>query len=141
MKTFRAFGPTMGKGKLSRKFIDIINLQVEKAPLSKKNDYSSKLASQIKNEVKLSNSFVKKKLSKELIKNIEDYLKDSKIDKIKEIKIINLWVIKQLKNEYNPIHYHDGQLSGVGYLKIPKNMNQNKRLKIRRLKLMEQLIL
>ena len=134
MKTFRAFGPTMGKGKLSRKFIDIINLQVEKNPLSKKNDYSSKLASRIKNEVKLSNSFVKKKLSKELIKNIEDYLKDSKIDKIKEIKIINLWVIKQLKNEYNPIHYHDGQLSGVGYLKIPKNMNQNKMVKNKKIK-------
>ena len=134
MKTFRAFGPTMGKGKLSRKFIDIINLQVEKTPLSKKNDYSSKLASQIKNEVKLSNSFVKKKLSKELIKNIEDYLKDSKIDKIKEIKIINLWVVKQLKNEYNPIHYHDGQLSGVGYLKIPKNMNQNKMVKNKKIK-------
>ena len=134
MKTFRAFGPTMGKGKLSRKFIDIINLQVEKTPLSKKNDYSSKLASQIKNEVKLSNSFVKKKLSKELIKNIENYLKDSKIDKIKEIKIINLWVVKQLKNEYNPIHYHDGQLSGVGYLKIPKNMNQNKMIKNKKIK-------
>ena len=134
MKTFRAFGPTMGKGKLSRKFIDIINSQVEKTPLSKKNDYSSKLASQIKNEVKLSNSFVKKKLSKELIKNIENYLKDSKIDKIKEIRIINLWVVKQLKNEYNPIHYHDGQLSGVGYLKIPKNMSQNKMIKNKRIK-------
>ena len=134
MKTFRAFGPTMGKGKLSRKFIDIINLQVEKTPLSKKNDYSSKLASQIKNEVKLSNSFIKKKLSKELIKNIKNYLKDSKIDKIKEIEIINLWVVKQLKNEYNPIHYHDGQLSGVGYLKIPKNMNQNKMIKNKKIK-------
>ena len=134
MKTFRAFGPTMGKGKLSRKFIDIINLQVEKNPLSKKNDYSSKLASQIKNEVKLSNSFVKKKLSKELIKNIENYLKDSKINNIKEIKIINLWVVRQLKNEYNPIHYHDGQLSGVGYLRVPKNMNQNKLVKNKKIK-------
>ena len=129
MKTFRAFGPTIGKGKLSRKFIDIINSQVEKTPLSKKNDYSSKLASQIKNEIKLSNSFVKKKLSKELIVNIKNYLKVSEINKIKEIKIINLWIVKQLKNEYNPIHYHDGQLSGVGYLKIPKNMNQNKMVK------------
>jgi len=134
MKTFRAFGPTMGKGKLSRKFIDVINSQVEKTPLTKKNDYSSKLASQIKNEVKLSNSFVKKELSEELIKNIENYLKDSKIDKIKEIQIINLWVVKQLKNEYNPIHYHDGQLSGVGYLKIPKNMNQNKMIKNKKIK-------
>ena len=134
MKTFRAFGPTMGKGKLSRKFIDIINSHVEKTSLSKKNDYSSKLASQIKNEVKLPNSFVKKKLSKELIKNIKNYLKDSKIDKVKEIKIINLWVVKQLKNEYNPIHYHDGQLSGVGYLKIPKNMNQNTMVKNKKIR-------
>jgi len=134
MKTFRTFGPTMGKGKLSRKFIDMINLQIEKKPLSKKNDYSSKLASQIKNEIKLSNSFVEKNLVKELIKNIKSYLKDSKINKIKEIKIINLWVVKQLKNEYNPIHYHDGQLSGVGYLKIPKNMNHSKKVKNKKIK-------
>ena len=129
MKTFRAFGPTIGKGKLSRKFINTINAQIDKSIITKKNDYSSKLASQIKNELKLSNSFIEKNLSKELIKNIKNYLKASEIEKIKEIKIINLWVVKQLKNEYNPIHYHNGQLSGVGYLKIPKNMNQNKTIK------------
>ena len=134
MKTFRAFGPTIGKGKLSRKFINIINTQIDKSIITKKNDYSSKLASQIKNELKLSNSFIEKNLSKELIKNIKNYLKASEIEKIKEIKIINLWVVKQLKNEYNPIHYHNGQLSGVGYLKIPKNMNQNKMIKNKKIK-------
>jgi len=134
MKTFRAFGPTIGKGKLSKRFINVINSQIEKSTISKNNDYSSKLASQIKNEIRLSNSFVSKKLSKELIKNIKNYLKNSEIDKIKEIKIINLWVVKQLKNEYNPIHYHDGQLSGVGYLKIPKNMNDNKMVMNKKIK-------
>jgi uncharacterized protein (TIGR02466 family) len=134
MKTFRAFGPTIGKGKLSRKFINTINSQIDKSIITKKNDYSSKLASQIKNELKISNSFIEKNLSKELIKNIRSYLKVSKIEKIKEIKIINLWVVKQLKNEYNPIHYHNGQLSGVGYLKIPKNMNQNKTIKNKKIK-------
>ena len=134
MKTFRAFGPTIGKGKLSKKFINIINTQVDKSIITKKNDYSSKLASQIKNELKLTNSFIEKNLSEELIKNIKNYLKASEIEKIKEIKIINLWVVKQLKNEYNPIHYHDGQLSGVGYLKIPKNMNQNKTIKNKKLR-------
>ena len=129
MKTFRAFGPTIGKGKLSRKFINTINAQIDKSIITKKNDYSSKLASQIKNELKLPYSFIEKNLSNELIKNIKNYLKASEIEKIKEIKIINLWVVKQLKNEYNPIHYHNGQLSGVGYLKIPKNMNQNKTIK------------
>jgi uncharacterized protein (TIGR02466 family) len=134
MKTLRLFGPTLGKGKLSRKMIKTINDQVDKSKMSKKNDYSSKLVSQIKNEIKFSNSFINNKISKELIKNIKDYLKKSNVNKIKNIKIINLWIVRQFKNEYNPIHYHEGQLSGVGYLKIPKNMNQNKMIKNKKIK-------
>ena len=134
MKTFRAFGPTLGKSKLSKKIIRVINNHVDKTTLSKKNDYSSKLASQIKNEIKFTKSFIDKNLSKELINNIKNYLKKSDIKNIKEIKIINLWAVRQFKNEYNPIHYHNGQLSGVGYLKIPKNMNQNKMVKNKKIK-------
>ena len=134
MKTFRAFGPTLGKGKLSKKILKIINNHVDKTVISKKNDYSSKLVSQIKDEVKLNDAFIKKNLSKELIKNIKKYLQVSGVLKIKEVKIIKLWVVRQFKNEYNPIHYHNGQLSGVGYLKIPKNMNQNKVVKNKKVK-------
>ena len=134
MKTFRAFGPTLGKGKLSKKILKIINNHVDKTVISKKNDYSSKLVSQIKDEVKLNDAFIKKNLSKELIRNIKKYLEVSGVPKIKEVKIINLWVVRQFKNEYNPIHYHNGQLSGVGYLKIPKNMNQNKVVKNKKVK-------
>ena len=134
MKTFRAFGPTIGKSKLSKKIITLLNSHMDRSQLSKKNDYSSKLASQIKNELKIPKTIVIKSLSKELIKNIKSYLDKSGVKKIKEIKIINLWVVKQLKNEYNPIHYHEGQLSGVGYLKIPKNMNHNKLVKNKEIK-------
>ena len=134
MKTFRAFGPTLGKGKLSKKILKVINTHVDKTVISKKNDYSSKLVSQIKDEVKLNDAFIKKNLSKELIKNIKKYLQVSGVLKIKEVKIIKLWVVRQFKNEYNPIHYHNGQLSGVGYLKIPKNMNQNKVVKNKKVK-------
>ena len=134
MKTFRAFGPTLGKGKLSKKILKVINNHVDKTVISKKNDYSSKLVSQIKDEVKLNDTFIKKNLSKELIKNIRKYLEVSGVPNIKEVKIIKLWVVRQFKNEYNPIHYHSGQLSGVGYLKIPKNMNQNKVVKNKKVK-------
>ena len=134
MKTFRAFGPTIGKSKLSKKIITILNTHIDRSQISKKNDYSSKLASQIKSEIKIPKTIVNKNLSKEIIKNIKVYLDKSEVKKIKEIKIINLWVVRQLKNEYNPIHYHGGQLSGVGYLKIPKDMNQNKFLKNKKIK-------
>ncbi len=129
MKNIKPFGPTIGKTKISKKFLDILNKEIDNKDLTKKNDYSSKLASQIKKEVKISNNFIKKNLEREIKKNIKDFLKNEKIKKVKDIKILNLWVVSQFKNEYNPIHYHDGDLSGIGYLKIPKNMTKNKLLK------------
>jgi len=129
MKSFKPFGPSLGKGKLSKNIIKVINNQVDKSIINKKNDYSSKLVSQIRNEIKFSNSFIKKNLTNELTRNIKKYLIKSDSSKIKEIRIINFWVVRQFKNEYNPIHYHESELSGVGYLKVPKNMTQNDKVK------------
>jgi len=134
MKNIKPFGPSIGKTKISKKFSDKLNNEFDIKTNSKKIDYSSKLASQIKNEVKISNSFIKKYLEKELIKNINEFLYNDKIKNIKEIKILNLWVVRQFKGEYNPIHYHEGDLSGVGYLKLPKGMTNNKMVKNKKLK-------
>ena len=129
MKNIKPFGPSIGKGKISKKFFDILNKEINNKVLTKNNDYSSKLASQIKKEIKISNSFLKKNLEKELKRNINNFLKNEGIKKVKEVKILNLWVVSQFKDEYNPIHYHDGDISGVGYLKVPKDMTKNKFLK------------
>ena len=129
MKNIKPFGPSIGKTKISKKFLNILNKEIDNKVLTKNNDYSAKLASQIKKEIKISNNFIKKNLEREIKKNIKDFLKNEKIKKVKDIKILNLWVVSQFKNEYNPIHYHDGDLSGVGYLKIPKDMTKNKLLK------------
>ena len=129
MKNIKPFGPSIGKTKISKKFLDILNKEIDNNVLTKNNDYSSKLASQIKKEIKISNNFIKKNLEREIKKNIKDFLKNEKIKKVKNIKILNLWVVSQFKDEYNPIHYHDGDISGVGYLKVPKNMTKNKLLK------------
>ena len=129
MKNIKPFGPSIGKAKISKKFLDILNKEIDNKVLTKKNDYSSKLASQIKNEVKFNNTFVDKYLSKEIKRNIKIFLKNEKIKNIKEIKILNFWVVRQFKGEYNPIHYHNGDLSGVGYIKLPKSMTKNKFIK------------
>ena len=134
MKNIKPFGPSIGKTKISKKFSDKLNNEFDIKTNSKKIYYSSKLASQIKNEVKISNSFIKKYLEKELIKNINEFLYNDKIKNIKEIKILNLWVVRQYKGEYNTIHYHEGDLSGVGYLKLPKGMTNNKMVKNKKLK-------
>ena len=129
MKTIKPFGPSICKIKISSRFIRVINNEFDLKINTTMKDYSSKLASQIKNEVKLSKSFVKKYLSKEIIKNIKKFLKKEKINNVKEIKILNLWVVRQFKGEYNPIHYHQGDISGVGYIKLPKGMTINKMIK------------
>jgi len=134
MKNIKPFGPSIGKARISKKFLDILNKEFDEKSKSKKIDYSSKLASQIKKELKISDKFTKKYLDYELKKNIIKFLSSEKIKKIKEIKILNLWVVRQFKGEYNPIHYHEGDLSGVGYLKLPKGMTSNKMVKNKKVK-------
>jgi uncharacterized protein (TIGR02466 family) len=134
MKNIKPFGPSIGITKISKKFSDKLNNEFDIKSNSKKIDYSSKLASQIKNELKISNNFIKKNLEKELIQNINKFLSNDKIKDIKKIRILNLWVVRQFKGEYNPIHYHEGDLSGVGYLKLPTGMTNNKMVKNKKLK-------
>jgi uncharacterized protein (TIGR02466 family) len=134
MKNIKPFGPSIGKTRISKKFFDVLNKEFDEKSKSKKVDYSSKLTSQIKKELKISDRFVEKYLNKELKKNIIKFLSNEKIQKIKKIKILNLWVVRQFKGEYNPIHYHEGDLSGVGYLKLPKGMTRNKLVKNKKIK-------
>ena len=129
MKNIKPFGPSLGIYKLTNKFVNNLNNKLDSKFNSKFKDYSPKLASQIKNELRISKSFVNKYLAKEIKRNIKIFLKNEKITKIKNIKILNFWVVKQFKGEYNPIHYHEGDISGVGYIKIPKNMTSNNMVK------------
>jgi len=134
MKNIKPFGPTIGKTKISNEFLNKLNKEFDSKSNSKKVDYSSKLASQIKNEIKISNNFIKKNLEKEIRSYVIKFLLKENIKNIKDIKILNLWVVSQFKGEYNPIHYHEGDLSGVGYLKLPKGMTNNKMVKNKKLK-------
>ena len=134
MKNIKPFGPSIGKTRVSKKFIDRINNVFDSRTQNKNFDYSSKLASQIKNEIKLNKNFVNRYLSKEIIKNTKKFLINENVINIKEIKLLDLWIVRQFKGEYNPIHFHKGDISGVGYIKLPKNMTQNKELKNKKIR-------
>ena len=129
MKNIKPFGPTIGVTKIKKNLIKKLNNEFDLQSTSKKRDYSSKLASQIKNEVLFSKNFVEKHISKDLKILIKKFLIKEKIKKVKHIKILNFWVVRQFKGEYNPIHYHQGDISGVGYIKVPKFILSNKKVK------------
>ena len=125
------FGPKLGKIKIPSKIISQLNKEVDKIIESKsktkRSDYSKKVVGQVYQEIQISKKFINKYLKKFIIKQISNYLKKTINIKPKNLLIKNLWVVRQFKNEYNPVHYHDGYVSAVGYLKVPKNLTKSKK--------------
>ena len=134
MKILSPFGPKLGKIKIQSKIISLLNKEVDKINESKlkikNSDYSKKVVGQVYQEIQISKKFINKYLKKFITKQVSSYLKKSINIKPNKIVIKNLWVVRQFKNEYNPVHFHDGYVSGVGYLMVPKNLTKsNKNLK------------
>jgi len=133
MKVLSPFGPKIAQLKFNKTLIDRINREVDRISsqkkLIKKYDYSKKLVGQVKQEIQLPKNFIKKYLTKKINQSIKEYIKSTTGKITKTVKIKNFWVVSQFSHEYNPVHYHDGHVSGVGYLKIPKFINNKKSLK------------
>ena len=131
MKILSPFGPKLGKIKIPTKIISLLNKEVDKIiknkSKTKKSDYSNKVVGQVYQEIKISKKFINKNLKKFIKNNIFNYLKKTIKVKPKKFLIKNLWVVRQFKNEYNPVHFHDGFVSAVGYLKVPKNLTNSKK--------------
>ena len=131
MKILSPFGPKLGKIKIPSKIISQLNKEVDKIIQSKlktkRSDYSKKVVGQVYQEIQISKNFVNKYLKKFITNQVSSYLKNSFNIKPKKFLIKNLWVVRQFKNEYNPVHFHDGYVSAVGYLKVPKNLTKSKK--------------
>ena len=131
MEVISPFGPKIGKFKLPNEITKKINMEVDrivkKKSLYKKLNYSKQLVGQVKQEFQLPKEFIQKFLYKIIEKKVRSFIQKATNKKVKTIKILNFWIVRQYKNEYNPIHYHDGHLSAVGYLKVPKNLNKSKK--------------
>ena len=114
LKILAPFGPKIAKLKFSYSVI-------------KKYDYSKNLVGQVRQEIQLPSIFIKKNIYKYINSSIKEYVKTSAGKLPKKVKIINFWVVRQYAHDYNPVHYHDGHVSGVGYLKLPQLLNKDKK--------------
>ncbi len=125
----RPFGPSIAKVNIPRQVIDELNKYIDKLTEDKERmselDHGQYLAGNVTNEFRLDIEFMKKiKWAEFLAQSCEKWLLEGHNITLKKFDIIASWVVKQFKNDYNPIHYHSGQISGVGYLKIPENMGE-----------------
>ena len=130
----KPFGPSIFKVSIPMPLVQILNDYVDNVVSNEKKsselDYGSYLAGDVTQEFKLDSEFVKssgwyKFLSACAAKWIE--LETEK--KISQFKILESWIVRQFENEYNPIHWHGGHISGAGFLKVPKNLGDWKQKK------------
>ena len=130
LKVIRPFGPSIARIKMPEKLIDNLNNYVDQLVLNKKKaeslNHGNKLAGHVTQEFKLENDFTMSSgFYKFLEKSVFSWIKLSDNQELKEFKLISTWVVRQFENEYNPVHWHGGHISGVGYLKIPKTFGNN----------------
>ena len=64
----------------------------------------------------------------EIKTQIEDYILEISSDtyKVKDIKPKLFWIVNSVNSDFNPLHSHTGDLSGVIYLDIPETMPTSK---------------
>ena len=125
-KFIKHFGPSVFKVKIPQNIVQDLNDYVDKIILDNKKqkelDYGNQLIGDVAQEFKLEKEIMEKSgwidfLSQSASKWIE--LQTEK--KITKFELIESWIVRQFKNEYNPVHWHSGHLSGAGFLKIPSS--------------------
>ena len=129
----RPFGPAIGSTNISKTLIDKINNFIDEVikdkNKSKKFDWGKYLAGQVTQEIKLPKEIIDGELLNFLNKITKAFVEGLTDKKVTKFQLISCWVVRQFQNEYNPIHWHNGHISGAGYLKLPNNFGASKQEK------------
>ena len=109
--------------------INLLNEHIDKTIKDgekiKELNYGHQLAGNVKQELILEKEIITQSgLGNFLSQSISWWIQNSLQKKITNIEILSTWIVRQFQNEYNPVHVHNGHISGVGYLKVPENLGK-----------------
>ena len=129
-KIIKRFGPSVLKVKMPKELIKKLTAHIDgiikNKSKSNKLDYGNYLVGDVTQEFKLEKKIIKKTGWDKFIKeSVNKWLEIETNKKIKKLNIINSWVVRQFKNEYNPTHWHGGHIAGAGFLKVPKSLGKH----------------
>tara|TARA_Y100000590_G_scaffold222163_1_gene251476 strand:+ start:674 stop:1312 length:639 start_codon:yes stop_codon:yes gene_type:complete len=129
LTVIKPFGPTIAKATIPSDIIEKLNNYVDNVisneEKSKKLDHGSQLVGNVKQEIYLEDEIIESSgWSKFLADASGAWIKTSTKKQITTFDLIKSWVVRQFKNEYNPIHWHSGHISGAGYLKLPETFGE-----------------
>ena len=153
IETLLPFGPPILKTTIPSYVVDNLNEHCD-ATLADKQilkdyDYSGQLAGNVKKEFKISGEFLNKeenfsnilrKLAERMVavdvrgseeQSNVSYLRNAppsttNIDRkyITGCQVLTVWCVSQWGGDFNPLHIHSGDLSGVLYLKVPEGLEE-----------------
>ena len=130
LKVIKPFGPSIARAKMPEDLIINLNNYIEETISDKKKidklNHGNNLAGSVTQEFKLEKDLIASSgYEKFLSESVYSWLKYSGYKNVKNFNIISSWIVRQFKNEYNPVHWHGGHISGVGYLKVPKTLGKS----------------
>jgi len=134
----RPFGPTILQGKLPLELIKVLDDRatelLDSKELSSKYDHSMNLAGNVQKEVRYPQEDLGSKTFEPLINALGQIVKQyisipPASDTISpafvgKMVIESMWVVSQWAGDFNPFHIHQGELSGVIYLRVPPSLKE-----------------
>ena len=121
----KPFGPALGYTKIPDDLLEKINDFIDVATTTgyaDDLDHGKKLAGQVTQEIKLPSKIINDGLVNFFGALTKGYIKSILNKEISKFELLSTWVVRQFGGEYNPPHLHNGHISGVGYLKLPKSV-------------------
>ena len=125
---YQPFGPSILKVKMPQEYVNLFNVEADRIlhdeKLSKKYDWSHNLAGNVKKEIAVDHNKIKgfpefmvTMSDQYLSKVLPEWTTDAKVS-------FRVWVVSQYAGDFNPVHIHDANLSGVAFLKVPPGFNE-----------------
>ena len=126
----RPFGPSILKVKIPEEIIYQLNDYIDKivADNQKSNSLNLgyKLAGDVTQEFQLEQNFMKEcGWLNFLGQCVQKWIKVAINEDITKFQLLESWIVRQFKNEYNPVHWHGGHVSGAGFLKVPSTLGKH----------------
>tara|TARA_Y100000389_G_C17310282_1_gene437615 strand:- start:207 stop:845 length:639 start_codon:yes stop_codon:yes gene_type:complete len=129
IKVVRPFGPTYAHVKIPNRILDSLNDYIDNLVKDQnkkaKLNFGESLVGDVTQEFLIEREIAEKSGWLNFLGTcIQKWIEIELNKKITKLDVIDTWVVRQFKNEYNPTHWHSGHISGAGFLKVPKTLGK-----------------
>ena len=126
---YQPFGPSILKVKMPQAYVNLLNAESDRIlhdeKLSEEKDWSHNLAGNVRKEIAIDHNKIKG-FPQFLVTMAHEYFKRVLPEGLNtKAKVsFSVWVVSQYAGDFNPVHIHDANLSGVAFLKMPPKFEE-----------------